>query len=162
MTPTPNPVMNPVTRDRVEMILDAYGADPAHWPEAERDAALALVRDVPELSRRMQIEAELDSLLDALPAPAPHPSARVRLKAIADQTQGVDWRALLWPFGPVWRPAAGLALALLVGIGTGVADPFALGTAVADSEATLTYAALVDGADDGFGEIVPVGEEGAE
>ena len=43
----------------------------------------------------------------------------------------------LWPFGALWRPAAGLAMAALFGILLGLADPLGM-VAPADSDDALT------------------------
>src|SRR5204863_9489828 len=40
--------MTTMTIDRLRTMLDAYGAAPARWPEAEREAALTLIAQSPE------------------------------------------------------------------------------------------------------------------
>ena len=62
-----------MTPDRVMTLLDAYGADPARWPEAEREAAMALISADPALAARRDEAAALDGLL--LQAESPQPSA---------------------------------------------------------------------------------------
>lgn len=61
----------PMTLRRLAALLDAFGARPERWPAAERAAALDLLR-VSRAARRIQSEAaELDTVLDRAPAPAP-------------------------------------------------------------------------------------------
>jgi hypothetical protein len=54
-------------------LLDAYGADPARWPDAERDAAMAMINADPTLAARRDEAAVLDGLL--MQAETPQPSA---------------------------------------------------------------------------------------
>ena len=42
------------TLERLEQVLDAYGGDPIRWPDNERDVLLALVRQSPKASARLQ------------------------------------------------------------------------------------------------------------
>jgi len=57
-----------MTVDRLRELLDAYGASPTRWPEAERASAQKLVAES-AAARELQREADaLDRLLDALPA----------------------------------------------------------------------------------------------
>jgi hypothetical protein len=56
--------------DRFQELLDAYGAEPARWPEAERDAASALLADSGEARARLAEARALDELLDRAGAPA--------------------------------------------------------------------------------------------
>lgn len=130
--------MNDVTADRVRALLDAYGADPGRWPEAERAAARRLVAADPALAAEFAEAAAVDTLLDALPDPAPSPALRVALKDIPDRARlgWADRLAALWPFEAPWRPAAGLAAAAVVGIAVGFATPE---TSTADATMTVAY-----------------------
>jgi len=56
-----------VTLDRVRTLLDAYGADPARWPAAERAAALELLARSPDARACRVAAARLDDALDAVP-----------------------------------------------------------------------------------------------
>lgn len=55
-----------MTIDRVLEILEAYGADPARWPAAERAAAQALLAQSPELQQAQADAARLDAILDRM------------------------------------------------------------------------------------------------
>ena len=60
--------------ERAAALLDAYGALPDRWPEAEREALLALLEKSPELRAQRDAAAGLDSLLDLWePQPQMHP-----------------------------------------------------------------------------------------
>src|SRR5207237_8400141 len=85
---------------RLHAILDAYGADPAHWPAAERDAALALLARSPEARRQHDAAARLDAALDASPVdvPAPALAARVLRATPRPRVRRVErWMAVVAP-----------------------------------------------------------------
>ncbi|SLN45246.1 hypothetical protein [Oceanibacterium hippocampi] len=136
---------------RVIELLDAYGADPARWPAAERGLARLLESGQPTVEAHRAAAARLDRRLDeaAFFAPGPAPSAAL-YGAVLARAPGARFGtrlAALWPFGPIWRPAAGLLMAALLGLTIGVASPPASDegvvyvTAAADLE-TLAYGGL--------------------
>jgi hypothetical protein len=51
-----------MTPDRLQEILDAYGADPHRWPADERDAAAALLVATPALREAAGEAQRLDRL----------------------------------------------------------------------------------------------------
>jgi len=78
-----------MTLERLEAMLDAYGAEAERWPEVERDAARRMIESSAEARRMWEDAAALDRLLDSLPdglpsagladevlAGAPRPRAR--------------------------------------------------------------------------------------
>jgi len=79
-----------MSRERFEALADAYGGDPGRWPDAERDAAAALMAGDPALAREVlaaasRLDAALDewrplavtqALREAVAAAAPKPRAR--------------------------------------------------------------------------------------
>jgi len=67
---------------RLRQILDAYGARPERWPEAERAAARALLASSPAARAAQADAARLDALLDAAPAP-PAPPAELAARIVA-------------------------------------------------------------------------------
>ncbi|MCR9072990.1 MAG: hypothetical protein NXI18_14840 [Alphaproteobacteria bacterium] len=113
--------MTDITRDRVLNLIHAYGGDPARWPGAEREAAVARLSGDPELARAADEARALDLALDALPMPHPSPTLRVRLKDIPESGSGLLDLVAGW-IG-LWRPAAGLATAAALGVLIGIADP---------------------------------------
>jgi hypothetical protein len=93
-----------MTPERLRALIDAYGADAARWPLAERDAARALLAASPERWRTdLASAAELDDLLrlDAVPGP----SLALQL-AIERSAPGKDARR---PAPRWWWPSLGLA-----------------------------------------------------
>ena len=92
---TPRP---PMTLDRLNVLLDAYGARPEHWPTDERDAALALLASSPEAGTLRDAAARLDAALDSLPAPQASADLMARVLAHAPaerrlhRVQTLRWR----------------------------------------------------------------------
>jgi hypothetical protein len=120
--PVPNEARMP-NEARVAALIEAYGADEARWPADEREAAVDVLRGSPKLLA-LQAEAEtVDAFLAALPEPIPSPALRVALKDIPERRALQDWLAVLWPFGAIWRPATGLAAAMVVGMFVGGLTP---------------------------------------
>ena len=70
-----------MTLDRLGALLDAYGARPERWPDAERPAALALLFASREARARRDAAAALDAMLDRAPALAPSPELADRILA---------------------------------------------------------------------------------
>lgn len=120
--------------DRVRQIVDAYGADPARWPQKDRAALNAGVDAAPELDPSLAHARQLDTLLDRLPAEKPSAGLIGRIMAAttgaraagapaAAARQGfsvIEWLSGLWPWEPPLRPSlrpiAALAFSALVGI----------------------------------------------
>lgn len=137
---------------RLEVLLDAYGADPARWPAAERAAALALLATDPAARAWLEQARRLDRALDALPpAPAPAGDLAARIRAAAQQ-RNAGAAALLPASQPVplagpvaansnrpaWRFPAALVASALFGLWLG----FATGPFPIDSGGTIDLAAL--------------------
>ncbi len=108
---------------RLAEILDAYGADPGRWPDAERDAVRALLADSAEATALRDAAAALDTVLNAVAAPAPSPELMAAILASAAPSGWRSWVAGFWPFGPVWQPVSALATAAVLGIAIGAAAP---------------------------------------
>lgn len=66
---------NRVSLARFARIVEAYGAEAERWPEAEREAALALIRAEPKAKARLAAASRLDRALAALPQPVPADAA---------------------------------------------------------------------------------------
>ena len=108
---------------RLAAILEAYGADPRRWPEAEQAAALALLSRSAEARALKDEAAALDTLLDVPQAPIPSPELKAAILAAAERPSWRQWLADLWPIGPVWQPASAFAAAIVLGIAIGVGAP---------------------------------------
>jgi hypothetical protein len=103
-----------MTRARAEEILDAYGADPARWPAAERDALRAMIAAEPALAAARDAARRLDAALGVLPPP---PALALNPVAIAAAARRLRGGAA--PARRLWARAAGLAAAALVGVWVG-------------------------------------------
>lgn len=95
-----------MTLERLTAIIDAYGANPERWPDAERAGGLALLARSPEARAVRDAAAMLDALLDRVPAAASDPELAERVIAQAP-------RAKVVPLRPKRRlmPVAAVALA---------------------------------------------------
>lgn len=108
-----------MTPSRFAEILEAYGAAPQRWPEAERDAALALVERSAEIRAQLSRAAALDTALDRwTDPPMPHIDARALTAVVTAAPQRrirlrtpfrFGWPSIAWP------NVAGLAAAALAG-----------------------------------------------
>lgn len=110
----------PMDIARLGRILNAYGADPLHWPADERAAAEKLITQSAEAASLLEEAATLDRLLDMSVCPAPSPELMARVLA-AREPEG--WLAALWPFGPIWQPVSAMAVAAVLGVVLGIAAP---------------------------------------
>jgi len=113
-----NPTMN---LQRFAALIDAYGAQPRRWPQAERAAALAFASGDAHAAALLRDAAALDALLDADVAAPASSSAQRALLAALPPPRGLAWRGqeLLALLGG-WRIALpAMAMALVAGIDLG-------------------------------------------
>ncbi len=68
-----------ISKQRVEAIIAAYGADPERWPEAERTGALELLERSGEGLDQLRGAAQLDALLGGAAQPQPSNMLKARL-----------------------------------------------------------------------------------
>jgi hypothetical protein len=140
----------PLSLARFGALLEAYGARLELWPEAERDAARALLETSLEARELRAAEAALDAAFESAPEPELSAALMRRLNEVPIRT---PQRRALWPFRSVWVPALGWALAAAVGLGIGFQTaPFESDTATFAESATSDNAASGDepAADDDF------------
>jgi hypothetical protein len=118
--------------ERLREIVDAWGASPSRWPEAERGPAEALLARSVDARRLVDEAARLDALLDAAPVEAPSGALIARLMAarprpvagapsVARAPRG-RWRGLIdavWPYGSAAIPAGTLAASIMLGVMVG-------------------------------------------
>lgn len=115
-----------MTLDRLRAIVEAYGADPARWPAAERAAGEALLAGSPSARTMVAEAARIDAALDSVPALSPTPAIRSAILAAAPRPAALSfvarlregWRELFGELGG-WQPAGVLAAALVLGIVSG-------------------------------------------
>jgi len=109
--------MNAMSLSRLRELLDAYGAESAHWPAHERDAALALIFASQPARALWHSAQALDSALDQWLPAAPDAALSARILAQLPIARGA-WRsqlAQLWSDLGGWRlagPAFAASLAL--------------------------------------------------
>lgn len=104
---------------RLQILIDAYGADPTRWPLTERNAATVLSESGIE-SALLQQTRRLDAALDdALPAPTLPLGLRARILQALPQPRQPWWQEL-WQVmggfrmaGPAFACAFSLGLALV-------------------------------------------------
>ena len=117
-----------MTPERFTELLDSYGSDPRRWPEAERQAALAVADAGPVLDASI----ELDGWLDAYAVPMPDEALAARILAGAPAPTAVlargasAWARLRSRWHALW-PVAGLAS---VGLAGSLAGAFAVSIAL--------------------------------
>jgi hypothetical protein len=105
-----------LSRDRFTALAQAYGGDIARWPEAEREAARALLRQDPQgLGRELEDASALDRLLDLAPAGAVDAALLGRLVAAAPRPAASARR---WIAG--LGAALGLGVSAMAGVTVGV------------------------------------------
>jgi GAF domain-containing protein len=104
-----------MTQDRFMEILAAYGADPRHWPEAEREAAERFASQNSALIAQAQAEeAQLDRLLGVAER---QPSDLLQRRLMQSLPQASRH------FGhPAFRAPIAAAAALLIGVCIGFAS----------------------------------------
>jgi hypothetical protein len=123
-------------------LLDAYGADRARWPAADRARADAVVAAEPQAERLLTETKALDALLAHAPVPSPERRAALgdRIVALAGAERpaaappsgvvvpwpGTSRRRAVPPVPrvrtPAWQAAAVLAASLALGFFVGALD----------------------------------------
>ncbi|ACC73212.1 hypothetical protein PPMP20_14925 [Paraburkholderia phymatum] len=135
-----------MTPERFRAIVDAYGADPRHWPAAERAAASAwaeLNRSEADalLAQAVQLDQWLASDAEAAPAPA----LVERIVASAPARRRSRWLWLAWPGGRSrragwwWSGAAFAGVGLIGGVAGALAVSFFLVTGSASPGPESSY-----------------------
>jgi hypothetical protein len=108
-----------MTAERFSELVNAYGADPRRWPEAERAAGLALAAQAsPEQRVQMAKAAQLDGWLAGHTVAAPGDALIARIVAEADAARP-QAKSPVKRRAPWWWPSAGFAGVGLAGVLTG-------------------------------------------
>jgi hypothetical protein len=147
-----------LTRENFEHFLDLNGADPARWPQAQRQAAERLVASDPVAAAALARARQLASLIAREPVAADAAAARI-LRAIETRPLPRQRRPLLWgrwpaelltiDFAPAWPRLGALATVAVLGFVIGLTDLAGPITAGASGEEGLTVVA-----DNDLGDIV--------
>jgi hypothetical protein len=112
--------------ERLEQLLDSYGADERRWPAELRATMLEALDTNPGARQQRQAARDLDLLLDSYqPAVA---DLSLRILDAMPQTPFERLLAWLLPEAPGmwWRPALAGALPFVMGLAIGFSDPYAL------------------------------------
>jgi hypothetical protein len=119
--------------NRFTQIVEAYGSQPQHWPQAERQAASLFAEQQPEAQRLLARHDDLDRRLNAATvAPLNGLEARIFARVIGSSTTQSDVQTtknngllshfLNWLMTPqtlpslLWRPGLVAAIPLLIGL----------------------------------------------
>lgn len=108
--------------ERITELAERCGGQLAHWPCEEASAARKLLAKSAEARAVLARANRLDDILGQARTRSVATHLRQRILAAAPER---GWRELvrcLWPFGPVWRPAAALLGLALAGIFLGSTD----------------------------------------
>src|SRR5262245_52502325 len=99
-----------MTIERLREILDAYGADPGHWPEAQRAAMQKLIATSAAAKAALAAAASLDALLahDRPAIPQLNPLQIAGLVAAAPRAPRGSFT-----IRRIWPNVAGLAAAAI-------------------------------------------------
>lgn len=130
-----------MSEERLAALAEAYGADPARWPAAERETAQTLAKDDGAFRRSLEEADRIDRLLDASPPP---PAASAALTGLilakAPQPRGARIRLA---FGAVLRPVTGLAVAAMLGVLVGALAPAPVDLTDTDTAAETEISSLI-------------------
>jgi len=108
-----------MTEDRLIELIEVWGADLSGFPEAERNAAKALLAARPErFAAAIAGARALDAALARIPETLPSPALTEALVASAPKRKAAAGGLRLPKFAP-WAPASGFA-ALAAGLFMGV------------------------------------------
>jgi hypothetical protein len=122
-----------LTLTRFERILDAFGAEPDHWPATERARAVALLASSLPARRALRQAQLLDRTLarfNVAPSVAGEADRLAALLSRAPQLQPrrgpatliAEWLGVDVRPGLLWPQAIGLAAAMLFGFYIGATD----------------------------------------
>ena len=146
--------MNDMTNERVIQLIEAYGPEPAAWPEEERGAAETLLKRAPDLFADALEDARmLDAALASLPEPQAPAGLAERIITSAPFARAEETSSLLAKLksiisigGSVIPTASALASAA-VGLMVGYGALGTVQTADVDTAEEALYAALDGGFD---------------
>ena len=137
--------------DRILELIEAYGADPAAFPEVEREAAACRIAQAPGLfAKALEDARRLDQFLGLVPEAEVSASLRGSLLSSAPKPKkAARPENNLRRFLPCWLPAGAVAsLVMGIMIGVNVSLPSSVASAQTTDEAdAVMYAAL------GFGDL---------
>jgi len=96
-----------LTLEQLGRLLEAYGAASERWPDTVREAAQRLIAHSEVARAQWEEAAELDRLLDDVPAASPSPALVARVLAAAPRRRPArNWRRALVAAVPLAAAAA--------------------------------------------------------
>ena len=113
--------------ERAFEIIEAYGADSAKWPQAERSSIERCVAQSAELQAHLQTHAALDESLNNLVV-RPHLNPEIIAQQIVAHPQRISISQRLQlqlerltesMLAALWKPAFAASFVFLVGVGVG-------------------------------------------
>lgn len=138
-----------MTARRFRDILDAYGADSARWPDAEREAACAFAAGNPQAAEWLEDARALDGMLMAIDAV--EVSERLHFQTVAKMIAANDVTGPAMPPAPPRRMAVFWAGAGIAACLAGAVLGMNLSLRSLDdqrAEAVLEQAQMIEMADD--------------
>jgi hypothetical protein len=140
-----------MTPERFQQLLAAYGSRTARWPEAEREAAEALLRESATAKSWLEAEAELDLALAEWQPSSLEPDLSRRLLEIPVRYPASKPKR--WPFRTLWAPGLGWAAAAAFGLMLGSCDDSFEATTATASVASAAQDTVVAAALGAFNEL---------
>ncbi|USG60976.1 hypothetical protein NBZ79_17605 [Sneathiella marina] len=105
-------------------VVESYGAEKRNWPVEDHALMENLLQNSDVARSLLRQEEKFDTALRSSGPALQAPSAL--LSRVLSDAQNLNQGSILqtlWPFGAIWQPASGLAMAAFVGVMLGVASP---------------------------------------
>jgi len=118
---------------RFRALVGSYGADPARWPAAERQAAEELAATSSEAALFLAEQRRLDEILDRAEDVAPSTALLRRVAEIPVRQATPESPRAWWPFGRFRHAVTALAATAAMGAILGIAVPETVPNEKADS-----------------------------
>ncbi|MCC3304186.1 hypothetical protein [Sneathiella sp. HT1-7] len=110
--------------ERFKAVVETYGAEVKAWPLEDLPMMERLLASSDVARSLLRQEQKFDQLLQDLSLPAHHSSDLLgRVLVSAEEVNPGPLLKSLWPFGSIWQPAAGMAMAACLGILLGFTSP---------------------------------------
>ncbi len=125
----------PLSQARFQELLAAYGSQPEHWPERERNAAIEMLESS-EIARTLAREQRALDVWLSMSSPPTLPTDLIRRLNTVPETQDTLPLVRRLRVRALWAPALGWAVAAAAGIW--------LGARSAAADSTVTKSANVE------------------
>ena len=126
--------------DRLQKIIDSYGANTNRWPEHERTEAIDLLNASSEASELLMQARAIDTALDSFQVEPVNQALNSKiLRHALKENTFEKLTAWLMPdldnvISSIWRPALAAAMSMTLGIAIGMALPEESTETLSDSE----------------------------